>query len=476
MLRVALPLALLLAATPAIGSVQSSDASTPPARETPASTLAGDWSGMLDTGQVKLRVRFRISPAQAGGWAGVMESLDQGGGPLQLSQVKQSGSSVSFEADRIGGAFKGELAADGATLTGRWTQGPAALPLTLTHSASTPPAPPRRPQTPSKPYPYKQEDVSFLNPSAQLRLAGTLTLPPGRGPFPAVVLITGSGPQNRDEEILGHRPFLILADDLTRRGVAVLRFDDRGVGASQGDFSRATSFDFAQDVQAAVSYLRSRSDIARRRVGLIGHSEGGMIAPLVASRDPRLAFVVLLAGPGVPGDQIILAQDALIARATGVSEAAIAADTKTTRDVLNLAKKAPDRAAAKRAIVERLESEGVIGAAAEAQAGRMSSDWVRTFLKYDPAPTLRQLRLPVLAVGGSLDLQVPTAQNLPALRTALKNDRDVTVLELPRLNHLFQHAKTGSPAEYASIEETFAPEALQFVGEWVVSRAGVERR
>ena len=468
MLRVALSLALLLAAAPATVSAQSPAASK---RETQAATLAGDWSGLLDTGQVKLRVRFRISPADAGGWAGVMESLDQGGGPLPLSQVTREGSSVTFDAAKIGGSFKGELAAGGAMLTGRWSQGPASLPLTLTHSDAAPITPPRRPQTPATPYPYKQEDVSFLNPAARIRLAGTLTLPPGQGPFPAVVLISGSGPQNRDEEILGHKPFLILADDLTRRGVAVLRVDDRGVAASQGDFSAATSFDFAEDVQAAVTFLRSRHDVASRRIGLIGHSEGGMIAPLVASRDPQLAFVVLLAGPGVPGDQILLAQDALIARATGVPETAISAEAKTTRDVLDLAKRAPDRASARQAIVERLHADGVTGAAAEAQARRMSSDWLRAFLKYDPAATLRLLRLPVLAVGGSLDLQVPTAQNLPALRESLKNDPDVTVLELPGLNHLFQHAKTGSPAEYATIEETFAPEALKIVGEWVVRRS-----
>ncbi len=471
MLRVALPLALLLAAAPAPLLAQSPASST---RETQAA-LAGDWSGVLDTGQVKLRVRFRISPVDAGGWAGVMESLNQGGGPLPLSQVTRDGSSVTFDAARIGASFKGELAAGGATLTGQWSQGPAALPLTLTHSEAAPITPPRRPQTPATPYPYRQEDVSFLNPAARIRLAGTLTLPPGQGPFPAVVLISGSGPQNRDEEILGHKPFLILADDLTRRGLAVLRVDDRGVAASQGDFSGATSFDFAEDVQAAIAFLRSRHDIVGRRIGLIGHSEGGMIAPLVASRDPQLAFVVLLAGPGVPGDQILLAQDALIARATGVPETAISADAERTRDVLDLAKRAPDRASAKQAIIERLQADGVTGAAAEAQARRMSSDWLRAFLNYDPAATLRRLRLPVLAVGGSLDLQVPTAQNLPALRESLKNDPDVTVLELPGLNHLFQHAKTGSPAEYATIEETFAPEALKIIGEWVVRRSRAEK-
>ena len=307
--------------------------------------------------------------------------------------------------------------------------------------------------------------------SAAARLAGTLTLPQGRGPFPAVVLIAGSGAARRDESVFGHAIFLVLADHLTRHGIAVLRYDKRGLGQSTGDYAAATSTDFAADAEAGVAYLKTRPEIDRGRIGLIGHSEGGLIAPMVAERDPAVASLVLMAGSGVPGDQIIMAQSRAIAAAAGVPEAALAANDALERRFLDAVMAAKDQPSAELAVRRVLKGAGMPDAAIDAQAKAASSNWYRFFLSYDPAPTLRRLRRPVLAIIGSKDLQVPSAQNLPALREALKSDPAAEVIELPGLNHLFQTARTGAPSEYGQIEETLSPTALDLITQWILDRA-----
>ena len=304
-----------------------------------------------------------------------------------------------------------------------------------------------------------------------VKLAGTLTLPPGKGPFPAAVMITGSGAQDRDEAILGHRPFAVIADRLTRDGIAVLRMDDRGFAKSTGDFASATDDDFAVDTAADVAFLRTRADIDPARIGLIGHSEGGLVAPKVAARDPRIAFIVLMAGPGVPLSEVLRAQRAALAPGMGLNSEQ-ARQTQAMFDHADAAMLgAKDQAEAKARAQAVFTAEG--GAltkapgAADALANQLSSGWMRDLLDYDPRPTLAKVKCPILALNGSKDGQVPPDQNLPAIREATRGNPDVTIVELPGLNHLFQTANTGAVGEYADIEETIAPIALDTMSAWI---------
>jgi pimeloyl-ACP methyl ester carboxylesterase len=292
------------------------------------------------------------------------------------------------------------------------------------------------------------------------------------------VLITGSGPQNRDEALAGHRPFLVLADALTRRGIAVLRCDDRGVGQSTGDYATATTFDFVDDTLAAVAALRARPDVDPARVGLLGHSEGAMIAPIAAARSPDIKFAVLLAPPALPGDQNVSLQAAAIARAKGATDAQVAATAAINREVFAIVAAAPDGAAAAAELRARYaalpalarQALGQLPGGVDAQIEQVTSPWFRTFLTLDPRVYLKKLAVPVLAVVGERDLQVLPGANLPELRKALRDNRDVTIRELPGLNHLFQTCKTGAPEEYARLDETMSPAVLTLVGEWIERR------
>jgi len=332
-------------------------------------------------------------------------------------------------------------------------------------------AAPARPQTPKPPFPYRTEEVTVAS-APGVTLAGTLTLPQGEGPFPAVVMITGSGAQDRDETILGHKPFAVIADRLTRDGVAVLRVDDRGFAKSTGDFAAATDDDFAADAAAQVAFLRKRADIDPARVGLIGHSEGGIVAPKVAAKDPKIAFVVLMAGPGVPLSEVLRAQRAKLMPAMGLGPEQIKKSQALVDHAVAAMKGAKDQAEARgRALhVIQAEGAGVTRSDAEAQAlaAQLSSGWMRDLLDYDPAPTLAKVKCPILALNGTKDGQVPPEQNLPAIRAATQGNPDVTIQELPGLNHLFQTAKTGAVGEYADIAETVAPSALDAMSGWIV--------
>jgi uncharacterized protein len=442
--------------------------------------LDGVWEGTLDTVVgMKLRLAMHIDTG-AYGTTGRLDSLDQAAYGIPVVDITRQGARVSFGVPSVGGAFEGTLGATG-TLSGTWTQGGSGLPLTLSHrAAGTPEARLSRPQTPKPPYPYLVEDVAFDDAAGHARLAGTLTLPTGKGPFPAVVLISGSGPNDRDETIFGHKPFAVLADALTRRGVAVLRYDKRGVGASTGDYASATSADFADDAQAAVTFLAHRPDIARRKIGLIGHSEGGLIAPIVASRDRQVAFVVLMAGPGVDGTKLLEAQQRRIDEVMGLGGESLAAASAEEARMIDIARQAPDTVTAAAKLKAEADATadrmGAPRAVTEARAAELASPWFRVFLAYDPAPALERLRIPVLAIIGSRDVQVPPDQNLPALRTALRRDRRANVEELPGLNHLFQAATTGAPGEYAQIETTLAPLALDTVTDWVLQTTSLTHR
>jgi len=433
--------------------------------------VAGAWEGAIDTGAVRLRIGVAITAQPDGKLSAMMDSPDQGAYGLPLSDVTFADGVLKFVLQRANGAFEGRLNAAGTEIAGTWTQG-GALPLVLKKVEKLTRL--NRPQEPKPPFPYRSEPVAIVNAAGRVVLDGTLTVPEGKGPFPAVVLITGSGPQNRDEEIFGHKPFLVLADHLTRRGIAVLRYDDRGVGKSTGSFASATSEDFAGDAWTAWQTLSARPEIDAKRLGLLGHSEGGLIAPMLAASHPEIAFVVMLAGTGVTGEQVMLAQAAAIMKASGAPAETIAANTDLQKQVFAILREETSMAR----IVERL---GAIPAgskeASAALVKQSASPWLRFFATYDPAPALAKVRCPVLAIAGERDLQVLSAQNLPAIGAALAQggNQNHTVLELPGLNHLFQSARTGLPTEYAQIEETMASAALDTITTWIRERTGLAK-
>jgi uncharacterized protein len=433
-----------------------------------AAEIEGAWMGTIEVGgAIKLRVVFHIANSPDGLKAS-MDSLDQGAKGIPVTSVTLHGAALKIEMKQIDGAYEGKVSADKVTIEGTWTQRGMSRPLVLTRAKDAAVWELKRPQNPVRPLPYREEQVSYENKAQGDTLAGTLTIPEGTGPFTAVLLITGSGPQDRDESLLGHKPFLVLSDWLTRKGIEVLRVDDRGVGKSTGVFETATTADFATDVEAGVAFLKKRPEVNPKKIGLIGHSEGGIIAPMVAARNADVGFIVMMAGSGVPGDQILVEQRKLIAEAGGMTQDHAERDATEEKEVLALVVKEKDSSDLAKDLTERLTAD-VKEPELGAQVKALTSPWFRYFLAYDPATALRKVKCPVLALNGSKDLQVSPKQNLPAIRAALEEGRNKNfeVLELPGLNHLFQTAGTGAPSEYAQIEETISPVAMEKISVWI---------
>lgn len=430
--------------------------------------LAGVWEGPLEVGGRSIRLVLRVA---ADGRA-VMDSPDQGARDIPVEPPTVEDAQVRFAAPGLAVSVEGRLSEDGRTIAGTFRQGGVELPLVLTRTADTADLSRPRPQTPKPPFPYRSEEAAFDNPATPgVRLAGTLTLPQGDGPFPAAILITGTGPQDRDETIEGHKPFAIWADELTRRGVAVLRYDDRGVGGSTGAFAAATQRDFASDVKAAFTWLAARPEIDAARIGLIGHSEGATFAELAMQDGADPAWLVALAGPALSGGEIITAQVERISTASGMPAEAVARNTAYQRRLMEaVASHADDADAARRALHALLLESGRSADEAARLAAAMSSDWYRGMVAHDPAESIRAIRVPMLAVFGGKDLQVPADENAAAV-SRLKPDGDVVVL--PGLNHLFQPADTGLMAEYGQIETTLDPSVIETVVDWVAVRAGL---
>lgn len=470
-------------------------------REVPAeqcpSAMAGSWEGNLHAGTVSLRVIFHIVTLEAR-WDGTMDSPDQGVRGIPISRIACDAGSVVFEIAAIGGTFMGTTDAAGSVIEGVWKQSGMTFPLRLRKTDQTEGnAAGRAPSLQHSAAPsgegnavpgaidrmFFSRQVWFTSPSAGITLAGTMTIPEGDGPFPAVVLITGSGPQDRDEMILGHKPFLVIAEHLARHGIASLRYDDRGVGMSEGEFQTATTFDFADDAEAALKYLVGQAHVDSRMLGLVGHSEGGIIAAMVAARQPAARFAVLLASPGIRGDRLLLLQNAELAQASGCSPYTIAQTQTINRRLYDLAiSEEPDEVIRARIMDEMMaylaegadlsESEReTVRQQASTVAGQLLSPWMRTFLMLDPSEYLKQLAIPVLALNGEKDLQVPAEENLAAIGAALEHSRSPfwNLVRLPGHNHLFQHAETGLPSEYGLLQESFAEEALQQMTDWILA-------
>lgn len=443
-----------------------------------AQSPVGTWEGALTVQGQSLKILFHVSETN-GVFSSLMDSPDQGAIGIPTTETLFKNNVLVVKIANAGIEYTGEMSGD--MMKGIFKQGSANIPLDLNRRSLN--SNNARPQTPVPPFPYRTDDVIFENTKAGIQLAGTLTIPKGQGVFPVVVLISGSGPQNRDEELMGHKHFHVIADYFARNGVATLRYDDRGVAQSQGDFQSATSRDFADDVNAALDYLKSRKEVDQTSIGLAGHSEGGLIAPMVAAERNDVAFIIMLAGTGIRGDLLLLKQQELIAAASGMSkeeiQTAVATNRRAfdvvmnTKDEKKMAREVTDiiSEAVKNITDEELPSGMTKEKFIEAQVAQLTSPWIRYFLSYDPAVSLSKVHCPVFALNGAMDLQVPADDNLNAIAECLKKADNVRVItkKYPSMNHLFQTCVTGSPDEYPNIPETISPVVLEDMLSWIKS-------
>jgi len=442
--------------------------------------LAGKWSGTLDRNGTLLRLALNVQTTEAGTVA-TLDSPDMGATGLPVTALTRDGNAVSFSVPVASVSYSAQLNPEQTAMCGDWIRpGQPEATVCLQHADQDTDSDidrrPPRPQEPGDDVPYERRELRFVNPGAgDIELAGTLTLPEGEGPFPAAVLISGSGPQDRDETFMGHKPFLVLADHLTRNGIAVLRYDDRGFGESGGDHWAATTADFATDAAAAVEWLSRRPEIDPKAIGLIGHSEGGLVAPITAGNYANVAWVILLAAPGIDMLELVVSQTEAMALTQGVSAEELQRVMPVNRRIWRIVAGSADTEQARARLEAALTPEVLetLGASPDRKPVIVQSSlrpWLRYLLRFDPAPYLRALEVPLLALNGGLDVQVPAAQNLAAIRAALADHPDATVIELPGLNHLFQTARTGALGEYRDIEETMAPLALKTISGWIQQR------
>lgn len=440
--------------------------------------ISGDWYGVLKIQGTQLRMVVHIAKTE-NGYSSTLDSPDQGANGLPVGQTIVNGLQLQLLMANIGAEYKGNVIGD--SISGVFKQGGIEVPMGLSRKQSEKLIPKNSQEAKIvKPYPYYSEEIGFRNSSANITLAGTLTFPKNGENFPVVILISGSGKQNRDEEIFGRKPFLILSDYLTRNGIAVLRYDDRGVAQSTGNFNTATSADFATDVESAIAFLKTRPEINKNKIGLVGHSEGGMIAPMVAAKNKDVNFIVLLAGPGMAGDKLLVLQEELISRASGVTEKEILLNKKISSEVYNIIKKSKDsielNISLKKQVREYYKTDSLgnfLGGMSEQKwIANLVTPWMQYFLKYDPYAVLMKIKCPVLALNGEKDLQVPPKENLSGMEKAFKKakNKSFTLKEMKGMNHLFQQCKTGAPAEYLLIEETFSIIALDEITKWIVAQ------
>ncbi|MCK4676993.1 MAG: alpha/beta hydrolase [Bacteroidales bacterium] len=437
--------------------------------------IFGHWRGELQNLEIVFNILQENDTVLV-----TLDSPDQGAYDIQVNYFSFEDNELVLYADLIGGHYIGQYNSDTKVIEGTWYQSGYELSLvlkkTLEKSAFN------RPQEPQPPFPYIADNVSFPSTESDVILAGTLTLPEGNGPFPAVILITGSGLQNRDEEIMGHKPFLVIADYLTRKGVAVLRYDDRGYGESTGDFMTATTNNFANDAMGAFNFLSKDTRIDHNNIGIIGHSEGAMIAPVLAADNPSISFIVMLAGSGLSGQETLLLQSEKLLTKSGENQEYIQQVLDLNKKIYTIVCNEPDDEIAANKIKkayskftskmseEEKKRRGFNEYVIEAGMKDMLNPWMRYFLSFDIKPYLIKTHCPVLILNGDKDIQVPPRENIPPIESALQKggNTDYDVVVMPGLNHLFQTAGTGYPDEYARIEETFSPEALEIISQWIM--------
>lgn len=433
----------------------------------------GFWNGKTDFSGMPMRAEFEIFSLTDKNNLGIFRSPDQGEGSIPIENITVSGENIRIELPSLELYFEGNIEADNQLITGSIYQRGTAHPITLQRTKIEKTL--NRPQEPMPPFSYYTQDVVFENKTAGIKLAGTLCLPNEDGVFPIAIMISGSGPQDRNEEILGHKPFLVLADHLAKNSIGSLRFDDRGVGESEGDFSMATSLDFAEDVNAAFDYLKTLKTSGP--IGLIGHSEGGLIAPIVASANEEVAFLISMAGTGVKGDRILYKQSIDIAISEGLDLKTAENQANQSAELLGVIQNEADSALASDLASQKfdelfLEYRAMIpdyeGFKA-AQINSMNNRWMRYFLKVNPADYWRKVKCPVLAINGTKDTQVNYEENLNAIEQALMAamNEDFSITSLRNHNHLFQRSESGRPSEYGSIEETMSVMSLELITEWM---------
>ena len=438
--------------------------------------ITGQWNGVLKVPGQSLKLVFHIQETDSG-YTATMDVPDQStfGKPVTELSFEDNNLKISIQSLAI--HYEGTLYND--TIKGTFKQKGFPISLNLYKKEQ------KHPQEPQKPYSYYEEEVWFDNPTAPgTTLAGTLTLPNQQSVFPAVILVSGSGAQNRDEEVFGHKPFLVIADYLTRNGIAVLRYDDRGTASSTGIHDTCSTYDFSTDAAAAFKYLQGRKEINPKQIGFIGHSDGGTIAQMVAARNKEVASIVLLAAPGIKGDSLMFLQRKLAVKK------ALGANKKETEKMLNMRRR-QDSIILHTADTKQLERnmtaffEEYYEKQAPSLTPEEKEEAVRTevrfftskfyqyLIKYDPAPTLAQVQSPVLALNGEKDIQVPAEENLNAIEKILleAGNTDITIRKFPKLNHLFQTSQTGAVSEYAEIEETFSPEVLEIMLNWLIEKS-----
>ncbi|MGL6234003.1 MAG: alpha/beta hydrolase family protein [Segniliparus sp.] len=424
--------------------------------------LLGDWNGEIQTPSGPLAIGVALNKD-----GGFVDVPSQGLFAKPLGAVAAEPGDVRFAIPGLPGApnFHGTYDPATGAIAGQFVQFGSAFPLVLRPGKA---AGANRPQEPEPPYPYRAEEVAY--PSGPITIAGTLTEPDSGGPFPAVILVNGSGRNDRNEDVFGHKPFLVLADALTRSGYAVLRVDKRGVGGTGGKLADSDYDDLVDDVGAGLAYLRGRGEIDKDRVGLLGHSEGGYLAPIVAARPQnRVAFVVMMAGPAVPGAEVLKAQDRLSVQSGGASGGKDGAELAFLDELLPLVK-AGNRQAVVDFLHKRNQTLPENRTLPDAEIESYASPYFRALVSVDPAAALSALRMPVLAFYGGKDLQVPADQSEPVARRLLADDPDATVHVFPDHNHLMQQADTGRVDEYARIETTIDPVVLDYVTSWLVRR------
>lgn len=440
--------------------------------------ITGDWNGSLNVMGSELMITFNLSESEKV-YAGTMSVPQQNAYGIPLSKVTFENETLTIELEAAGLTYVGKRNVKGE-FEGVFTQSGQTFEMKLSREKKIP-VKINRPQEPKEPFPYTIEEVTFENSTAKITLAGTLTLPKSSKTVPVVVLISGSGPQDRNSELLNHKPFWIIADYLTRNGIGVLRVDDRGVGQSTGDRTQATSLDFASDVEAAVAFLKTKSGVNSKKIGLIGHSEGGMIAPIVAAKDKSIAFIVLMAGPGVPCDQLLIEQAYLIAKSEGLNETELEQSKKLNQSIYSIVKSDKTTEEAKKEIEKLLEkslsdnpdtnylSEAQKAQMINQQTEQITSPWFRYFLKFNPDDYLSKVKCPVLVLNGDKDLQVPAKMNTEGIQKSLAkagNKKETTII-YPNKNHLFQDCITGSIDEYGTIEQTISPQVLTDISTWI---------
>jgi len=432
-----------------------------------AQEITGDWYGSLNVQGTELPLVFHLQKNDST-YSSTMDSPTQGGYNIKFDQTHYDNSILEMEIEAAMVKYKGNYDKKTQTINGTFNQRGMSFPLNLNREKKTTEV--NRPQEPEKPFPYNSEDISFYNDVDKITLAGTLTTPKNKKNFPTVILISGSGPQNRNEEIMNHKPFLVISDFLTRNGIAVLRYDDRGIGKSEGDYSKANSKDLSRDTEAAIKYLKSRKEINNNKIGLIGHSEGGLIAPMIASNSKDVGFLVLLAGPGLKGEELLLLQKKLTEQKSGINEIVVNKSQQIFKGAYDIISTYKGNDEKLRNMLKEYFNQKFNNEIGENQLNSLiqslTSPWMKYFIKYNPSTALEKIEVPLLALFGKNDLQVPAIENSKVFEEV--DNKNIEIVQLDNLNHLFQESKTGLPSEYSNIKQTISPKVLDIISKWII--------